>query len=224
MITRFLLLAAALILPASAQTEGPLKKPDKDLQVRLLAEQFPADLGKVVLLFEKTKSQPIELPTNRLSDPVAVPARRMSLQLADKPVTLCQIALPDEGKAFAVILVTAKPSGFKPMVVRTDDPTFKAGDVLFINRSEKTILGKLGATPLVLKPDETAKSRPSGAVDNTYYDIAFAIREQAGDKLISSSRWPVENDLRSYLFFFTNAEGRTTFRSVDEYLVAGKSQ
>lgn len=224
MIVRSILLLAALILPALAQSEDPPKKSDKELEVRLLAEQFPAELGKVVLLFEKTKSQPVELPTNRLSDPVPVPARTMSLQLADKPVTLCQIALPEQGKAFAVILVTAKPSGFKAMVVRTDDPSFKAGDVMFINRSEKTILGKLGTTPLVLKPNETAKSRPTGAIEDTYFDIAFAIREQGGDKLISSSRWPVENDLRSYLFFFTNAEGRTTFRSVDEYLEVKKPQ
>jgi hypothetical protein len=224
MIVRSILLIASLILPAIAQTESPPKKSDKDIQVRLLAEQFPPELGKVVFQFEKTQSDAVELPTNRLSDPVAVPVRSMNLRLLDKPVALCQITLPEEGKAFAVILVTAKPSGFKPIVVRTDDPSFKAGDVLFINRSEKTILGKLGTTPLVLKPNETAKSRPTGAVENTYYDIAFAIREQAGDKLVSSSRWPVENDLRSYLFFFTNAEGRTTFRSVDEYLEVRKSQ
>lgn len=224
MIVRSLLLLAALLLPVSAQTEETPKKSEKDLRVRLLAEQFPAELGKVVLQFEKTQSQAIELPTNRLSDPVSVAARVMSLRLLDKPVALCQIKLPEEGKAFAVILVTAKPSGFKPIVVRTDDPTFKAGDVLFINRSEKTILGKLGTTPLVIKPDESIKSRPTGPVDNTYYDIAFAIRDAAGDKLISSSRWPVENDLRSYLFFFTNADGRTTFRSVDEYLEVKKSQ
>lgn len=224
MIRRLILLLAASVLPALCQTEGPVKKSEKELQVRLLAEQFPPELGKVVLQFEKTQSEAIELPTNRLSDPVAVPSRGMNLRLLDKAVTLCPIKLPDEGKAFAVILVTAKPSGFKPIVVRTDDPSFKAGDVLFINRSEKTILGKLGTTPLVIKPNESAKSRPTGAVENTYYDIAFAIREQAGDKLISSSRWPVENDLRSYLFFFTNAEGRTTFRSVDEYLDAKKAQ
>lgn len=56
----------------------------------------------------------------------------------------------------------------------------------------------------------------------TYYDIAFATREPTGDKLLSSSRWPVENHLRTYLFFFTNAQGRTTFRGVDEYLTADK--
>lgn len=224
MILRSILLLAAIVLPVSAQTEGPLKKSDKEVQVKLLAEQFPPELGKVVLQFEKTQSQAIELPTNRLSDPVAVSSRSLSLRLVDKPVALCQITLPEQGKSFAVILVTAKPSGFKPIVMRTDDPSFKAGDVVFINRSEKTILGKLGATALVLKPGESTKSRPNGAVEETYYDVAFAIRDEAGDKLISSSRWPVEQDLRSYLFFFTNAEGRTTFRAVDEYLEVQEPQ
>lgn len=212
----------ALLLPAAAQENAPAKKGKGDVQVKFLAEQFPENLGKVFLLFGETKSQPFELTTNRLSEPVTALERTMVLKLADKDLPLCPITLPDAGKVFAVVLVTAKPSGFKPIVVRTDDPAFKAGDVFFINRSEKTILGKLGTTPLVLKTGESVKSRPSGAIDNTYYDIAFATRDETGDKVISSSRWPIDNDLRSYLFFFTNAQGRTTFRAVDEYLTADK--
>jgi hypothetical protein len=217
MFARLLIILAALLAPASAQTESPPGKA-RDIQVKLLAEQFPEKLGKVYLQFEETRSEPFALPVNRLSDPVTAEGRAMVLKLEDKDLALCKIALPETGKSFAVVLVTAKPAGFKPIVVRTDDPTFRAGDVLFINRSEKTILGKLGRTPLVLKAGQTAKSRPTGAVENTYYDISFATREGNEDKLISSSRWPVEQDLRSYLFFFTSSKGRTTFRAVDEYL------
>ena len=212
-------LALSLILLTSvAQGQEPAKKSESGLRMEFLAEQFPETLGKVYLLFGDTKSEPFVLPTNRLSDPVSAAGRTMVLKLADKDLSLCPISLPENGKAFAVVLVTAKPAGFTPIVVRTDDPGFKAGDVLFINRSEKTILGKLGGTSLVLKPGESKKDRPTNPVENTYYDIAFATRGEAGDKLISSSRWPVDNSLRSYLFFFTNAQGKTTFRAVDEYL------
>lgn len=213
MIFRTIVLQLLLVLTAFSQSD---KK--TDLQVQLLAEQFPEKLGQVYLLFGDKKSQPFDLPTNRLSDPVPAEGRTMILKLAEKDVPLCTLTLPDEGKSFAIVLVTAKPSGFKPIVVRTDDSSFRSGDVFFINRSEKTILGKLGTAPLVLKPGENTKSRPNGAVDNTYYDVTFVTREGTTDKLISSTRWPVDNGLRSYLFFFTNAEGRTTFRAVDEYL------
>ena len=151
-------------------------------------------------------------------DPIPVSQRVMVLKTLEKGIPLCTITLPEAGKSFAVVLVASKAGGFTPIVVRTDDPGFKAGDVFFINRSEKTVLGKLGTTPLILKPGETAKSRATGAIDDTYYNIAFATRETTGDKLLSSSRWPVENHLRTYLFFFTNAQGRTAFRGVDEYL------
>ena len=216
-------LLLAFLAPVFAQEPKPEPKPEKGLRIEFLAEQFPEALGKVFLHLEKEKTEPFELPTNRLSKPVSVPSRVMVLKTVDKEVPLCTITLPENGQAFAVILVTAKPAGFAPIIVRTDDPSFKAGDVLFINRSEKTVLGKLGGTPLVLKPGESKKDRPSNPVDNTYYDIAFATREETGDKLISSSRWPIENELRSYLFFFTNAQGKTTFRAVDEYLASSEA-
>ena len=215
----------ALLAPLAAQEKNPEKPKDSSIQVRLLAEAAPEALGKVFLAEEKTKSQPVTLPTNQLSDPIPVASRVMVLKTVDKEIPLCTITLPETGKSFAVVLVTAKPAGYSPIIVRTDDPSFKSGDVFFINRSEKTILGKLGNTPLILKPSEAKKDHPTGPVDNTYYDIGFATRDESGDKLISSSRWPIDNQLRSYVFFFTNAQGKTTFRAVDEYIVppvAGK--
>jgi len=214
-ISSFLL---ALCLPLAAQEKTTPKPAAGVVQVRLLAEQAPAELGKVFLVFDKTQSAAIDLPVNQLSDPIAAPSRVMVLKTLDKEISLCQITLPELGKSFAVVLVVAKPAGYTPIIVRTDDPTFLAGDVFFINRSEKVVLGKLGKTPLSLNPGQTAKSHPTGPVEDTYYDIAFASREPSGDKLISSSRWPIDKLLRSYVFFFTNAQGRTTFRAVDEYL------
>jgi hypothetical protein len=208
----------ALVIPVVAQN-SPNKKSD-GIEVRLLAEFVPPNLGKVFLqLGEEARSEAIDLPTNQLSQPISCPSRTLVLKTEEKEISLCTINLPEPGKSFAIILVTAKPSGYAPIIVRTDDPAFKAGDVMFINRSEKTILGKLGDTPLILKPGGSAKNRPSGAIENTYYNIAFATRDESGDKLISSSRWPIDENLRSYLFFFTTAAGKTTFRAVDEYLV-----
>lgn len=209
---RLIALLALLVIPATAQDA----KKKGDIQVSLLAEKAPPSLGKVFLLAKDVKSASVELPTNHLSDPVAVSERQLVLKTEEKEITLCPITLPEAGKSFAIVLVTARPSGFKPIIVRTDDPSFKAGDVLFINRSDKAVLCKLGTTPLTVKPGESAKSRPSGAIDNTYYDIAFATHEEKGDKLLSSTRWPIDNNLRSYLFFFNDARGRVSYRAVDE--------
>lgn len=208
-----------LISSVSAQT----KSTSGGIHVRFLAEQTPEGLGKVFLHLGEVKSESFDLPTRFLSESVPVGARPMALKTVEKEVTLCSITLPETGGSFAVVLVAAKPAGYGAIFVRTDDPAFKAGDVFFINQSDKIVLGKLGTAPLVLKPGDTAKSRPTGPVDNAYYDIAFAVRSEKGDKLISSSRWPIDNNLRSYLVFFNDAKGRTTFRAIDEHLVGNSS-
>lgn len=217
MIFRYLWLFA-LLLPAAAQNEKTSRASNTGIQIKLLAEAAPENLGKVFMQLAKDeKSDAVDLPTRFLSNPIKVSTRTMVLK-TEKEIPLCTITLPELGKAFAIILVTAKPAGYNPIIVRTDDPAFKEGDVFFINRSEKVVLGKLGKTPIILQPGESNKARPTGAVDNAYYDIAFATREPQGDKLISSSRWPIDKNLRSYVFFFTSAQGKTSFRAVDEYM------
>lgn len=218
MFSRLSGLLLALILPLAAQEAAPVKPREDGIQVKLLAEQAPEALGKVCLVFGEAKSEPLTLPVNGLSSAIPAPLRTMVLKTVEKDIALCPITLPEAGKSFAIVLVVAKPSGYTPIVVRTDDPAFKPGDVLFLNRSEKTVLCKLGDTPLILKPGATEKSRPSGPKENAYYDIAFGTRDATGDNVISTTRWPIDNTLRSYLFFFTTADGRTSFRAVDEFV------
>ncbi len=217
-----LLLALTTMLAAQEPAAPAKPKEERGVQVRVLAEQAPDSIGKVCFTFGEAKSDTFTLPVNGLSAPIPVPARAMALKMADKDVSLCNLTLPEAGKSFAIILVVAKPSGYSPIIVRTDDPAFKAGDVLFINRSDKTILGKLGDTAMAVKPGTTQQSRPTGAKENTYYDIALGTRDSTGDKVLSTTRWPVDNTLRSYLFFFTTVDGRTTYRAVDEFVPPAK--
>lgn len=214
MTRRFFGLGLLLLQPLTAQTtqkeEGP--------QVRFLAERVPDTLGEVVIQNGEHKSAAFKLPVNQLSPPITATARSFALKSVDKGQALCPITLPEAGKSFAVILVLAPPAAYAPIVVRTDDPEFKAGDVFFINRSTQTVLAKLGDTKLALKAGESKKSQPTNPVNNTYYDIAFATQEGEKTKMISTTRWPIDNLLRSYVFFFTTAEGTTSFRAVDEYM------
>ncbi len=67
-----------------------------------------------------------------------------------------------------------------------------------------------------------AIARPAGARKENYYDIAFASREGTEERILSTSRWPVDEQIRSYLFFFEDASGSITYRAVDEFVVEEK--
>jgi hypothetical protein len=214
-----ILLIAALIVPVSAQKPKSSGKAESGVTVRLLADEISEGQTKVSLQTAASKSDELELPTSTLSAPIAVAARSAVLKAAGTDTPLCTITLPAEGKSFAVLLSAEKPAGYVPFVVRLDDKDFKAGDVFVINRSAKTIVLKLGDNELVLEVGKTVKTRPTNPVDGSYF-ITISERNPAGDRIISSTRWPVDEHLRSYILFSTNTKGRTIYRAVDEYLDA----
>ncbi|MEO5916334.1 MAG: hypothetical protein ABIS50_19010 [Luteolibacter sp.] len=220
---RVLCLLTAAILPLSAQKAKPSEKSEKGLTVRLVADEVTEGQAKVLIQVDEKKSEPLDLPANRLSDPVPVTGRSLVLKTADGGTELCTVTLPEAGKSFAVLLASEKPAGYAPFVVRTDDPAFKAGDVFFINRTAKAMVMKLGGTDLVIEPGQFAKSRPTNPEDKAYH-IVISERDETGEKLVSSTRWPAGENLRSYIFLTTDAKGKTTYRAVDEYLEAGKSK
>ena len=193
------------------------------IKLRVLAEMVPEDLGAVYLRAGEAKTAEFELPANNVSDPLSVIGRELVLKTVAKDLSLCSFTLPDAGKSFVVIFSPAKPAGFKAEIVRTDDPSFKRGDVFFLNRTEQTILGKLGTKPLVLAPGKSAITRPEGATEGVYYDVAFAARSEAGDKLLSTVRWPLDEQIRSYVFFVQDPTGRITYRAVDEFIPKDKA-
>ncbi|MEO5716881.1 MAG: hypothetical protein ABIT37_25600 [Luteolibacter sp.] len=221
---RVLCLLSAAILPLSAQKAKAAQKPDKSdngITVRLVASDVQEGQEKVFIQTDEKKSEPLDLPTNRLSDPVAVAGRSIVLKAVAGEAALCNVTLPGEGRSFVVLLAAEKPTGYASVVVRADDPDFKAGDVFFLNRSTKTLVMKLGGTELVIEPGQSAKSRPTTAVDNMY-QVLISERDTAGDKLISSTRWPAEDAARSYVFLTTDDRGRTIYRAVTEHLEAEK--
>lgn len=207
------------VVPALGQDPSPAPA-RPSITLRLLAEVVPEDLGKVCLAAGETRTAVFELSANNVSEPVMVATRTLALKLADKDLKLCSFILPEAGKSFVVIFSPAKPAGYRAEVVRTDDPTFKRGDVFFLNRTERTILGKLGTKPLVLAPGKSAITRPDGATEGAYYDVAFAARMDAGDKILSTVRWPVDDQIRSYVFFVQDPTGRVSYRAVDEFMPA----
>jgi len=202
----------APVLAAQAPGRG-------DLSVRLLAERVPGGIGQVVLVAQDKTTEPFDLPVNHLSDPVVAPARTFGVRPADAEAKLATVTLPEVGRSFIVLLVPAAEGGYKPVVVPAEDASFKAGDVYFYNHADKTVIGYVGTSTFTLPPGRGQIVRPAGPREDTFYDVAFGVRDATGDRPFSTTRWPIETRVRAYVFFFTNpTTNRVDYRAVDEYL------
>lgn len=187
--------------------------------LRFLAERAPDNLGEVVLGIGDTLTPPFKLSSERLSDPIPAPARKMALRLKDRPLVLAEISLPESGAAFMILLIPDPKGGFLPVIIRADDVNFRGGDVYFYNHAPKPVLGYVGTAKFILKPEEGKLVRPAGAKEETYYDVGFGVREAEGDRVMRTLRWPVMTRSRSYVFFFQNpVKNRIDFRAVDEFV------
>lgn len=212
-----LLLVAAVCLasagPALGQGPGQAK-------VRYVAQSAPKDLGPLLMVAaEDVRSDPFDLPLNFLSDPLAAPARTFELMAQAKPVALARVALPAEGDAFIILLVPSKKAGFEPVIIPDGNDSFRPGDFYVHNVSSLPIGGKVGTTELMI-PSRTGKVvRPKGARENRFYDVLIGVKENGRSRLVTSSRWPVNEQMRTYVFFFDNPVRKDVdFRAVDEFV------
>jgi hypothetical protein len=209
-----IVLAATGIAAAQASaTKGGLK-------VRFLAERAPEAIGQVMLVAKEAKSAPFDLPTNHLSDPQTPPQRVFSVWSAAKNVSLATVTLPEQGDSFIALLIPAAEGGYKPVVISAKDDDFRPGDIYFYNHADKTVLGYVGTAKFTLAPALGKVLRPAGpSTEGPFYEIGLGVREQDGDRPLSTARWPVQKDIRMYVFFFINPRTqRLDFRAVDEFV------
>ncbi len=205
--------------PASTPTPAAPAKVT-GLQVRMLAEFAPSDLGQLKLVGGKDESSPLfDLPTNHLSSPIAAPARDFLLFSPKANRPLARVVLPENGTQFIVLFITAKEGGYTPIVIDAGTANFRVGDIYFINHTPQTVLGYVGTATFVLDSQAGKILRPSGARDGKFYDVGFGVREKDGDRPLSTTRWPVDQNSRSYVFFYVNPKTkRVDFRAVDEFI------
>lgn len=213
-------LAACLLFAVSGLAlaqSAPLKS---EAKVRFLAERVAPDLGQVVLAAKDAKSAPFDLPVNHLSDPQSPPARVFSVWSVAKNVSLATVTLPAEGDSFIALLVPAAAGGYQPVVIAAKDKAFRPGDIYFYNHADKPVLGYVGTAKFLLEPAAGKMLRPEGAsADGRYYEIGLGVREKEGDRPLSTARWPVQKEMRMYVFFFINPRTqRLDFRAVDEFV------
>ncbi len=198
---------------------SPLAAEGKRLKVRFLAERVPPELGQTLLAAGETRTSAFDLPSRYLSDPLTPPAREFQIRAEKPDVALATIKLPDGGNSFIAILLPDPAGGYRPFVIRADDPDFKPGDVCFLNHTDKTILGHVGTARFTLEASAHKTLRPAGARKENFYDVGFGIREETADRVLSTTRWPVDDKIRSYVFFYLNpTSGRLDYRAVDEFV------
>jgi len=208
-------LGALFIPPAEAQSSKA-----KKLMVRYVAQVAPKNLGPLIMVGgEEVVSPAFDLPQNNLSEPLVAPARSFRLQTEAKKLELAKVSLPEGGNAFIILLVPAQKGGFTPVVIQDDGGGFRPGDFYMYNVSGKPIMSRVGTTEATI-PNRSGKVvRPKGAKEGRYYDVLLGVREQTGSRVISSSRWPVQEQMRTYVFFFNNPQrGDVDFRAVDEFV------
>ncbi len=229
-------LAACCLLasgPARAQ-EGGGRATGRP-KVRFLAETILPGVSEVaVWAGEKGAGTAFTLPRTYLSDPQDVPSRAFLLvaapngtvpavpqpgQPATPPPTLAKVDLPGEGEGFVVLLVPANPKQYRAVVIRVDDQKFRPGDVYLHNHTTATVLAKIGAKQFELAPGAGRIETPAPEGAKPYIDVAFGQRFEGQTRILNSTRWPVDNRNRGYVFFYFDAQGkRVTYRAVDEFV------
>ncbi|HCC21017.1 MAG TPA: hypothetical protein DEP88_07190, partial [Verrucomicrobiales bacterium] len=98
-----------------------------EVEVRLLAERIPKNLGKILLATKEARSDPFDLPMNNLSKPQKPPARLFSIWSVDRNASIATVKLPEDGKSFIILLLPDSKPGYKPVIIPFRDPNFRAG-------------------------------------------------------------------------------------------------
>ena len=135
------------------------------------------------------------------------------------PARLAFHKMVGAGNDFVVLLVPVAAGGFQGVFVPAKDPSFRPGDAYFYNHSDATIVGFVGRTTFTLTPGQGRIVRPTQPRAEGFYDVGFGVRSNEGDRPLHNTRWPVEQNIRSYIFFYPNPRnGNPTFRAVDEFV------
>lgn len=202
-----------------APAEGGARTAGKaGVKVSWLAARGFGDDGKsVAKVGEEWQSKPFAIPSNSLSEPLALPARKFTLVVKERPVTT--IALPEEGKDFVVVLAPNTEGKWQSFAIRTDDGVFRPGDVFIHNSTATMVGGKLGRQEFALPGGKGERIRPLADPDKPFIDVAMYYKQGEQTRILSTTRWPLDERTRGYVFFFTDPKtGRIEYRAVDEFV------
>jgi hypothetical protein len=214
-----LAILAAAVIPAASSLAQDRQGADARLTLRFVAERAPEALGPVAIASGENRSDAFVLPERHLSDPVVMQGRSAALVSVEQNARIANLKAPETGRDFVVLLIPAETGGYQGVFVPAKDPSFRPGDAYFYNHSDAVIIGYVGRTSFSLSPGQGRVVRPTQPREEGFYDVGFGVRSADGDRPLHDTRWPVETNIRSYIFFFSNPRtGNPTFRAVDEFI------
>ncbi len=186
--------------------------------LRFLAQDRPEVFASVRMVAGEEASEAFDLPTRNLSPTLEFPKRAFFLRSAAEAKIRIGVTLPERGKGFVVLLLADKESGLKPVIIPTDLPRFKVGDIYLHNTTGRKLVGKIGSTAFSVDPLSSEFIRPAGDKDGIF-DVAIGAVHGDAIRPVTTSRWPEDNSHRTYLLFFEDRKsGRVKFRAVEEYV------
>lgn len=211
----------ALVLATISTLHGQQAE-ERQISVKFVAERVPGNVSEVVLTAADTfRSDPFALPKNHLSEPITVPVRAFAVRAKDATAgaPIAEVKLPDKGSKFVAVLVPAREGNLRAIVLPADSPDFRPGDVFFYNHTTAVVVGRLGKKVIQLDPGAGKAERPEVDDGAPYIDVAFAQKVGNEAKMLSSTRWPIDERTRGYVFFFVDPNtNRLTYRAVDEFV------
>ena len=209
------LLVIALLVCAQAAPERTC---------RIVFPDRPQDAPRSLHLFDGKNSQEVELPSMNLSSvyklaPDAIQLKLLSAKVEDPkevPPDAPMVEIPADHTDF-VLLVFSDPNNkiapVKLEAVNLESGTFKTGQTLWVNRTDKTIEGKLGEQTLSLGPGSSkildAPLSDKGVPTSGYYSASFTYRsgDEGAFEPITEQQWWHDANSR-HLGFIVNTGGK----------------
>lgn len=224
--------AEAGAVETAAAENPPKAELQEDLPYQLRFAAFTATRGggsrsaghKFVLATEDWASQPFAIPGNGFSPKVGAPTRSVTLGLSNAEGQLQavgQIVLPQQGRAFLILLLPDGAEGSAPniVVIRADDPSFKVGDIQFFNLSDAPVGVKMDEQKVLLQPESHQKvSAPDLPEGVRSYQVEFYTQDNGDTYQFGSTQWVKQTRVRTYLFTYKSPQnGRMSYRAIDEF-------
>ncbi len=168
---------------------------DPSRTCRIIFPERPQDAPKLLFLLDGKNTQEVALPSMNLSPIYKIAPGAIQLKLLttnveddkDVPADAPSVEIPADYTDF-LLIVSSDPNNktapVKLEAVNLDSEDFKVGQVLWNNRTDKTIEGKLGDQILSLGPVSSkivnAPVSDKGVATSGYYTASFTY--QADDK------------------------------------------
>lgn len=194
----------------------------REVLLRFTSFGVEQPLNGVVLAAGDERTDSFNIPDNGFSLPIAPPTADCGFVLGiadgDGVRRLADVRLPEDGRRFLVLMLPAGNGSVRPMVIRADDPGFRAGHVMILNLAPQPLAADLGGQRLEFAPGSRTVFRPRREGNLANYQVRFYHMQDGAPSVFAATLWPYFEGKRAYVFLHMDPRrGAPTFRAIDEF-------